>query len=98
MIPLLKHFRFRHLQHPPAKDLAARFAAFAQELSDVLPHDNAETTTAIRKLLESKDCAVRAMLPPPESVDIAAELAAHRTERWSAGEIEKLDVDTQEKR
>lgn len=80
MIPLLKFFRFGQLTHPPAKALSARFAAFAQELSNTLPHDSAETTVAMRKLLEAKDCAVRAMLPPPATVDIAAELEAYNAE------------------
>jgi hypothetical protein len=56
---LLRFFDFTHLPQPlqavsePFHDLAHQIAFGPQ---------NAETTAALRKLLEAKDCAVRARL------------------------------------
>lgn len=57
---LLQFFKYDHL---PAHLQAASkpFGDIAQQLEDSLPN-NAEKTTAFRKLLEAKDCAVRAVL------------------------------------
>ena len=58
--PLLKFFAYDHL---PVKlrDVSAPFAALAYRLVDTLPADP-ERAMALRKLLEAKDCAVRAAL------------------------------------
>lgn len=55
--PMLRFFKFDHLQAASAPwwDLACIIVA-------TVPR-NAERTVALRKLLEGKDCAVRAMLP-----------------------------------
>lgn len=56
-----KHFAYGHLRD----DLAAVskiFADAAQHLLDTVQHDGPELTAALRKLLESKDAAVRAKL------------------------------------
>lgn len=57
---LLRWFDSGHL---PAvcREVSALFGDLARKLPTILPAD-AETTTAIRKLLEAKDCAVRATL------------------------------------
>lgn len=57
---LLQFFVYSHLP-PHLARVSKPFAALAHELDDTLP-DNAEKTTAIRRLLEAKDCAVRAVL------------------------------------
>ena len=58
--PLLQFFEFGHL--PPALGaVSRRFHLLAEELDRHLPA-NAEKTTALRKLLEAKDCAVRSVL------------------------------------
>jgi hypothetical protein len=58
---LLRFFAWDHL--PEHLQVVSRpFYELAQHLADSLP-SNAEATVALRKLLESKDCAVRAMLP-----------------------------------
>lgn len=62
--PLLRFFKHTHLPSPLA-EISARFADLAHALVRTLPK-GAERTTAIRKLLESKDCAVRAKLPVDE--------------------------------
>jgi len=57
---LLRHFTFAHL---PIK-LQRVSSAFSVLAHQVATSDTAgpETTTALRKLLEAKDCAVRAAL------------------------------------
>jgi hypothetical protein len=57
---LLSYFSYEHL---PAdlRPVAELYAVLAHEVYHRLP-GSAETTTALRKLLESKDCAVRAAL------------------------------------
>lgn len=59
--PILRFFSFSHL---PARLQAQSkpFYDLARHLVETLPR-NAERTVALRKLLESKDCAVRAALP-----------------------------------
>jgi hypothetical protein len=54
---LVEFFAYDHL---PAhlQSVSYAFAVLAVELLDLL-HDGAELTTALRKLLEAKDCAVR---------------------------------------
>ena len=58
--PLLKHFTYEHL--PEHLQVVSReFHALANHLAEVLPHDP-ETTVALRKLIESKDAAVRSAI------------------------------------
>ena len=60
---LLQFFTYEHLpQHLQA--VSKPFGDLARELAARLPA-NAESTTALRKLLEAKDCAVRAVLFKP---------------------------------
>ena len=57
---LLQFFQYSHLR----EDLRATselFADLAEKIDFSLP-DNSEKTTALRKLLEAKDCAIRAKL------------------------------------
>jgi len=57
---LLKFFAYTHLP-PHLQEVSAPFGVLAQTVADRAP-DSPETTVAIRKLLEAKDCAVRAIL------------------------------------
>ena len=58
--PILQFFACQHL--PPAlRAVSAPFAQLAETIESTLPN-NAEKSSALRKLLEAKDCAVRAML------------------------------------
>lgn len=60
---LLQFFEFKHLpSHLQA--VSEPFAELAHDLDETLP-ENAEKSMAIRKLLEAKDCAVRAALLKP---------------------------------
>lgn len=56
---LLRYFAYEHLRSDLA-DLSMRFHDMAHFLVDTLP-EGPETTVALRKLLEAKDCAVRSL-------------------------------------
>jgi hypothetical protein len=58
--PLLQFFAYEHLRDD-LKAVSRPFCALANALVDELPR-NPERTVALRKLLEAKDCAVRAKL------------------------------------
>ena len=58
--PLMQFFTYGHLsQH--LQEVSAPFSTLAWHIVTTLPR-NPERTVALRKLLESKDCAVRARL------------------------------------
>jgi hypothetical protein len=58
--PILKYFEFAHL---PAKlqEVSEPICALAQAMEVILP-DGPEKSAGLRKLLEAKDCFVRARL------------------------------------
>lgn len=56
---LLDFFDYEHLPEP-LQDVARPFSVLAHNVA--YGPQNAETTTCLRKLLEAKDCAVRAHL------------------------------------
>lgn len=56
---ILQFFAFAHLP-PHLQEISRPFGELAEKIADGPP--NAETTAALRKLLEAKDCAVRAVL------------------------------------
>jgi hypothetical protein len=58
--PILKFFHYRHLPAPLAA-VSKPFCDLAFWLAINVP-DSAERQMALRKLLEAKDCAVRAIL------------------------------------
>lgn len=66
--PILEFFAYEHLP-PHLKEISAPFAGLAADMLHKLPA-NAERTAAFRKLLEAKDCAVRARVAtrPTEAV------------------------------
>lgn len=58
---LLRWFEHAHL--PADLQVVARpFHTLAHTLAEGMPHGGAELSTALRKLLEAKDCAVRARI------------------------------------
>ena len=59
--PILKFFEYEHLPSR-LQEISLPFARLAWRMAITLP-PNPESSTALRKLLESKDCAVRAALP-----------------------------------
>jgi hypothetical protein len=58
--PMLQFFAFAHLPER-LQEVSEPFCNLARHIVLTLPR-NPERTTALRKLLEAKDCAVRAML------------------------------------
>lgn len=57
---LLQFFEYKHL--PEHLQLISKpFCEIAHSMANTLP-SNPESTVALRKLLEAKDCAVRAVL------------------------------------
>jgi hypothetical protein len=64
---LLRYFAWEHLP-PDLQPISRACADLAEQMVDALP-DGPELTTGLRKLLESKDCFVRAALPAPLEVD-----------------------------
>lgn len=57
---LLQFFEFKHLP-THLQDVSEPFSNLAHDMVQRLP-SNPERTVALRKLLEAKDCAVRAKL------------------------------------
>lgn len=57
---LLTYFAYDHLPEH-LQEVSKPYGELAKHVQDALP-DSAEKTVALRKLLESKDCAVRARL------------------------------------
>jgi hypothetical protein len=71
--PMLQFFSYDHLP-PHLQTVSKAFGELAAEIAETLPR-NPERTVALRKLLEAKDCAVRAVLYresaiPPTTLDI----------------------------
>lgn len=57
---LIQFFEFSHLPEH-LQEVSRPFGELAARIVETLPR-NPERTTALRKLLEAKDCAVRALL------------------------------------
>jgi hypothetical protein len=64
---MLKFFKFDHLR-ADLQPVSQRFAELAAQLVAVVP-EGPERTVSLRKLLESKDAAVRAVaIPEPSEI------------------------------
>jgi hypothetical protein len=65
-VRLLKYFRYDHLKDDTLKNVSQKFSELTQELETLnatgLFKDQDELDVCLRKLLEAKDCAVRAAL------------------------------------
>jgi hypothetical protein len=61
---LMQFFEYAHLPEH-LQQISQPFGELAKQIQETLP-DNPEKTTALRKLLEAKDCAVRAKLFKPQ--------------------------------
>jgi len=57
---MLQFFEYEHLP-PHLQKVSMQFKHVAEYLAHALPR-NPERTVALRKLLEAKDCAVRAVI------------------------------------
>jgi hypothetical protein len=58
--PMLQFFTYEHLRED-LKPVSKAFGDLAEQVVKMLPR-NPERTVTLRKLLEAKDCAVRAAL------------------------------------
>lgn len=58
--PMLQFFGYQHLPEH-LQSVSLPFHVLARNIVDTLPR-NPERTVALRKLLEAKDCAVRALI------------------------------------
>lgn len=58
---IMKYFTFQHLPEGPLQDVSRKFYLLAYDLLQVLG-DGPELSAGLRKLLEAKDCCVRAAL------------------------------------
>lgn len=58
---LMAYFQFDHLPEGPIRNASRLCSVLAQDFDDSLP-ESAEKTAGLRKLLEAKDCFVRATL------------------------------------
>jgi len=58
--PIMKYFEYEHLPEH-LQQVSKPFGVLARELDETLP-DGPEKSAGLRKLLESKDCMVRAKL------------------------------------
>lgn len=58
--PMMQFFAYAHLP-PHLQAVSKPFGDLAQQMVDTLPR-NPERSAGLRKLLEAKDCAVRASL------------------------------------
>ena len=58
--PIMKYFDFKHLPEN-LQEISLPFYNIAHTLNKELP-DNAEKAAGLRKLLEAKDCMVRAAI------------------------------------
>jgi hypothetical protein len=59
---LLEFFDFDHLPAGPVRQTSAECSALVGRLLDMLPGDDPETSAGLRKLIEAKDCFVRAQV------------------------------------
>ena len=60
-VHLAQFFNFEHLKNAQARDVAEGFTVLATGLLALL-EDGPELTACMRKLVEAKDCAVRAVI------------------------------------
>ena len=58
--PILKFFNYKHLKGPQ-QDVSKPICLLASQMAHLLPK-SAEVSAGLRKLLEAKDCFVRASL------------------------------------
>lgn len=65
---LLRFFDYQHLTDENLRRISYQVQHLAMNIEDDLP-DGPEKTAGLRKLLEAKDCFVRAALPQEPSVD-----------------------------
>lgn len=66
---LMRHFEYKHLP-PDLQELSRPVGELAQRMDMLLP-ETAEKTAGLRKLLEAKDCFVRAGIEERDAAEEA---------------------------
>lgn len=66
MNPIMQYFSYDHLP-PHLREMSKQICELAQSLNDNVP-DSAEKSAGLRKLLEAKDCFVRAIIPTKQDM------------------------------
>ena len=75
--PILQFFGYEHLR-PDLQEVSKPFSVLAEFMVEHLP-ENAERSAGLRKLLEAKDCAVRAHLSKSFPLRVPASFTIDRT-------------------
>lgn len=65
MTPIMKYFEYAHLPSH-LQEVSKPIGELAKQMDESLP-DGAEKSAGLRKLLEAKDCLVRAALDKPKA-------------------------------
>lgn len=65
--PIMEHFSYEHLEPGHHRELSMAFCKLAERIDRELP-GSAEKSAGLRKLLEGKDCVVRAALSAAKNV------------------------------
>lgn len=59
---VVQFFEFEHLSRRELREVSEAVADLASDILILIPEDSPELTVGLRKLLEAKDCFVRAAL------------------------------------
>jgi hypothetical protein len=59
-LPILEYFEYAHLPNENLKRISKLFADLVDELQKEFPQPSGEYVAGLRKILEAKDCMVRA--------------------------------------
>ncbi len=59
--PIMKYFKYDHLPEGPLRNVSKKFCVVAEQLNNAID-PSPEKSAGLRKLLEAKDCFVRASL------------------------------------
>ena len=59
---IMQFFQWDHLKSSELQEVSKLFGELAQKLDAQFPEGNAEVSAGLRKLLEAKDCFVRAAI------------------------------------
>ena len=65
----IKYFQYAHLPNGNLRNVSKMVAELATLMEQILP-DSPEKSAGMRKLLESKDCFVRAALEIPQELSL----------------------------
>jgi len=70
IMQLMRWFEFDHLPHGLSREVSEDCNEFMHQILDQIRHDTPELTAGLRKLLEAKDCFVRAAIAAHEHVGV----------------------------